>query len=373
MKHLKELDGIRGFAALMVMCFHFFQYNGFHGAPWKETIQKLSIFGQTGVNLFFVLSGFLITRILLSTKNETGFFQTFYIRRLLRIFPLYYLFLLLYYFVLPLLSHTPLVPWRQQWYFWVYLQNFAFTFGWSNNGPNHFWSLAVEEHFYFFWPVLVYFLSLKKLTAAACGLILLSFVIRLVLMNTGFNSGFYFTFTNLDGLAAGTLLAIKEKKNGLSSFSAKKFGLLLTLLFIPTIILWIFAGGKSLLFIQAFKFPLIAFVYYAVTGLVISTGHSKPVIKIFKNKGILYTGKISYGLYVYHPLIFMYYAVYGKTGYFLPDLVLCFAAAFLIASLSYFFFESKILYFKKYFEYGRNDGISSKKAVPAPALTNVEN
>lgn len=353
MKHLKELDGVRGLAALMVMGFHFFQFNGFHGAVWKEIVQKVSIFGQTGVTLFFVLSGFLITRILLKTKNENDFFKIFYIRRMLRIFPLYYFFLTIYYFILPLLFHTAFIEWNKQWYFWVYLQNFAYTFNWSTIGPNHFWSLAVEEHFYFIWPMIVYFLPIRKITYTAYFLILLSFFVRVGLLHAGYGV-FYFTFTNLDALSAGALLAIKEFKCGRSSFLAKTFRLQMAVLIVPTIILWIFSEGKSLAVIQAFKFPLIAFIYYSFIGWVIAVGESSFLKSAFKMKPMLYAGKISYGLYVYHPIVFMYYAMYWKTGYFISDFLICFISSFLIATLSYYLFESKILNFKKYFEYGKD-------------------
>lgn len=369
-QYLKQLDGVRGLAAIMVMVFHFFQSKGLHGAAWKEGLQKLSVFGQTGVTLFFVLSGFLITRILINTKTEHSFFKTFYARRLLRIFPLYYLFLVIYYFVLPPLTHNAFIPFNKQWYFWVYLQNFAYTFNWNVAGPNHFWSLAVEEHFYFIWPVLVYFLSVKKIMHAAVVLIAVSFITRLVLLNAGYGV-FYFTFTNLDALAAGALLAVKEKRHGLASFSVKKFSLTLVLVFIPTIVIWVFTGGKSLAIVQALKFPLLAFVYYCFIGLVIAAGESTGIKLLFKNRPMLYAGKISYGLYVYHPLIFIYYTAYYTTGSFVADMLICFIAAFAVASVSYYLFEAKILSFKKYFEYNPKAGADSKQKMPAQALDTV--
>jgi len=366
-RYINELDGVRGCAALMVMFFHFFQVKGFHGAQWKDLIQKLSIFGQTGVTLFFVLSGFLVTRILLSSKNGQGYFKNFYIRRVLRIFPLYYLFLLLYYWVFPLFSDKGFIPWPQQWYFWVYLQNFAYTFNWNISGPYHFWSLAVEEHFYLLLPLLIYFLPLKRLVTSVYILIAVSFIVRVILLKQGY-SVFCFTFTNLDALLAGTLLAIKENKYGLSSFSFKKFGLQLLLLIVPTIVIWMFTGGKSLFFIQAFKYPLISYVYYSLLGIVLSAGKSNFLKSLFTNKFIRYTGKISYGLYVYHPLMFVYYTGHWDTNNFVLDLLICFAFAFSVASVSYFFFESRISTLKKHFEGNKNAG--TKKSDPGFGLFN---
>ena len=149
LEYYRQLDGVRAIAALMVMFSHFFVLNhSDHGI--LHAVNKISVLGQTGVSLFFVLSGFLITRILLATKQSPGYFADFYIRRSLRIFPLYYFFLALYFFIIPLIQHVPSVPWDHQFSYWIYLQNFAMIFGWSQTGPGHLWSLAIEEHFYLF-------------------------------------------------------------------------------------------------------------------------------------------------------------------------------------------------------------------------------
>jgi len=100
LQHFSELDGIRAIAALMVMFFHFFQHLETSNSILL-LVKKASIFGQTGVSLFFVLSGFLITRILINTKDTPNFFYNFYLRRTVRIFPLYYLFLIIYFLLFP--------------------------------------------------------------------------------------------------------------------------------------------------------------------------------------------------------------------------------------------------------------------------------
>lgn len=157
--YLKPLDGIRAIAALMVMFFHFFGSVA-ASTPLLAAIKKGAVLGQTGVSLFFVLSGFLITRILISTKDSPRYFYNFYLRRTVRIFPLYYLFLVIYYFIRPLLIPEATVPSAgEQAYYWLYLQDFSETFDWLAKGPSHYWSLAIEEHFYMFWPLLVFFLD----------------------------------------------------------------------------------------------------------------------------------------------------------------------------------------------------------------------
>jgi peptidoglycan/LPS O-acetylase OafA/YrhL len=183
--YYKELDGVRGIAALMVMCFHFFQYLDSTN-PIILMIKKVSIFGQTGVSLFFVLSGFLITRILIAEKGSKNYFLNFYIRRSLRIFPLYYLYLILVFFFIPIVTNANIPEFTRQIYHWIYLQDFAITFKWDYSGPLHFWSLAVEEHYYLFFPFLVYYLPDKKLLWAILSIVGISVISRFFLYRAGY-------------------------------------------------------------------------------------------------------------------------------------------------------------------------------------------
>lgn len=181
MKYYKELDGVRAVAALMIMVCHFFLYADSENSFFL-LLKKISVFGQTGVSLFFVLSGFLISRILLNAKKEKNYFRNFYVKRILRIFPLYYFFLLLYYFGLPTILSEQIYSFSEQKYFWVYLQNIARTFEWKSEGPVHFWSLAVEEHFYFFWPILFFFFSTKRIVQSIIVIVILAFLCRIILL-----------------------------------------------------------------------------------------------------------------------------------------------------------------------------------------------
>lgn len=205
----KNLDGVRAIAALMVMVFHL-------SAVVPDTtplagVLKLSVSAHMGVTLFFVLSGFLITRILISTRDDTHFFKNFYLRRSLRIFPLYYLFLLIFYFAIPVVTDSPFTPVKEQLIFYTYFQDFAMTFDWKANGPGHYWSLAVEEHFYLFWPLIVYYCNNKSLYKVIAGIVAVAFALRIVLIMGGYPV-YYFTFTRFDSLAMGALLALMETK-----------------------------------------------------------------------------------------------------------------------------------------------------------------
>jgi peptidoglycan/LPS O-acetylase OafA/YrhL len=344
LSYYKELDGVRGVAALMVMFFHFSQtFETF------AFFKKIAVFGQTGVSLFFVLSGFLITRILLSTKDSPNFFLNFYARRAVRIFPLYYLFLGIYYFLLPLIFNTPIPAFNLQMYHWVYLQNVAMTFNWKFEGPGHFWSLAIEEQFYLFWPCLVFFLSNRKIVILSVSIIVLAFFVRLFLVNHHYEV-FYFTFCRIDELAVGALLAILEVKNKLISKNASRFLLLFVLIIIPTIIIWIFYTGLGNPILQTVKFMLLSFSYFSIIGFVISIKDIHPIKKMLEFKPLLFSGKISYGLYVYHPICFWILYRYYNTSTIVLNFILAFGVTYLIAAASYYLYEVRFLKLKRYLE-----------------------
>jgi peptidoglycan/LPS O-acetylase OafA/YrhL len=344
--YYKELDGVRAIAALMVMFFHFFQMSN----TANYFIAKLAIFGQTGVSLFFVLSGFLITRILFKTKGSPNFFSNFYVRRALRIFPLYYLFLFIYYFVVPFIIKAPITPFGSQIYYWIYLQNFADTFKWKTEGPEHFWSLAVEEHFYLFWPLMIYFFNKQRIVIAIFLIIIIAFIVRIILVKYNFGV-FYFTFSRIDELAVGALLAVLELNGKLVQKNATKFLLSFCGIMIPTLCIWIFFTGEGNNLIQITKFILLSFSYFSLIGFIITATKENWLKKILITKGLTYTGKISYGLYVYHPLCFYLFNLFFKTKFTPVNFVLSFSFAYLTATVSYYFFEAKFLRIKDYFNY----------------------
>src|SRR6185503_19750329 len=158
--HVPSLDGIRGLAIAIVLVHNgTFILHGSH-ATLPKVAAAVAAAGWLGVQLFFVLSGFLITGILLDSRTRPQFFRTFYTRRTLRIFPLYYAFLASALFIVPLLANVP--DWhatalRNQVFYWTYTSNWANPLGYAIPGLSHFWSLAVEEQFYLFWPVVVFF------------------------------------------------------------------------------------------------------------------------------------------------------------------------------------------------------------------------
>jgi peptidoglycan/LPS O-acetylase OafA/YrhL len=349
LNYYKNLDGVRAIAIILVMVFHFFQILNVNENVFLQLLKKISIFGQTGVDLFFVLSGFLITRILLSTKENPNFFRNFILKRTVRIFPLYYLFLIIFYFFQPLISNNQFVPFNQQWYSYLYLQNFATTFGWDFVGPSHFWSLSVEEHFYLFWPLLIFFLDNKKIYYLIGLIVLFSVFLRYIMLCNEF-SVFYFTFTRLDSLALGALLSLLELKKAFKKSNISKFVALLIFTSFLSMILWIYYTGESNIIIETYKYLLLAIIYFALIGIIISLKEKNIINQILKNKFFSYSGKISYGLYVYHPLSFLIVFKFLNTQNWVLLLISCFLLSYLISSISYHFFEVKFLNLKKYFE-----------------------
>ena len=347
LKHYPELDGVRAMAALMVMFFHFFQALITQNSALL-LVKKYAVFGQTGVTLFFVLSGFLITRILLNMKESPAYFLNFYVRRALRIFPLYYLFLIIYFFLIPILEHNSIVPFGQQIWFWVYLQNIAYTFRWHITGPIHFWSLAVEEHFYLFFPMLIYFLDKSKIKFVLIFIMIFAFLVRLILVKNHIEP-LYFTFSRIDELVIGAFLALLEINNQLNTNNAKRFVILFGIIIIPTIILWTFTTGMKIPAVQVSKITLMALTYFSVIGYVLSIKLGHWIKKLLSHPFLAFTGKISYGLYVYHPLCFLLMHKYFGSGYVLIDFTLSFIVSFMVATGSYYLYEVKFLALKKKF------------------------
>ena len=344
------LDGIRGLAALMVMLLHGWQAGVFDNLSAVSRLSRIALFGQTGVDLFFVLSGFLITRILISTRDDPGFFRNFYARRALRIFPLYFLFLSLYYCVLPLLQRAPIAPLKYSWWYWVYLQNVPPTFRTLYAlGPEHFWSLAVEEHFYLLWPLLVLLVPVRRLAWFSAVLAIGAALCRWVFLYQLHLRVFYLTPCRMDALALGTLLACLEVSGKLLRLRTLFAGILIFCLPVLAVIFMKHSGeGKD--WVQLSKFTLVAVMYFSVLGLVICYQQSKWVERAFANGPIRLTGKISYGLYVYHPLCYAVVARWVPVAtHGLLALAAGVAATFVVSWLSFTFFESPFLRLKQFF------------------------
>ena len=197
--HIPALDGLRGFAILLVIFIHFGA-----GVDLPVFFHRLAYMGWTGVDLFFVLSGFLITRILLTSKNSRHYFKNFYLRRMLRIFPLYYAALVCGIWLIPaILPETIVQPYlgqsqSHQGWLWSYSVNIARTFMpiVSFGMFSHFWSLAIEEQFYIIWPSVVKWLEPKRLFYVCLSIIAVSLFGRIVCCSMTPDWGVAYMLTN---------------------------------------------------------------------------------------------------------------------------------------------------------------------------------
>jgi len=344
---IPPLDGLRGVAALLVLGHHFFKSFPISGTGIWSTLQHLTSFGQTGVDLFFVLSGFLITRILLASRDRADYFSSFYIRRALRIFPLYFLGLALYYLVVIPLKQESIPPFNLQWWYWCYFQNVGITFQSTNiEGPAHFWSLAVEEHFYLIWPVIIYLVPRQRVALVCYVMIAVALLSRAVMLNDGYGYlVLYFTPCRLDALAVGALLAVWERDGRLTAFS-KSFIILASALIIVMVIMMISLSNQSSNIAQWSKYLIYALFYGCIIGLI--RNNSTRTIPLLSTGFLRWTGKISYGLYVYHLFVIEVVAARLDQTQFsrIFLFIICIGTSYLLAWASYTFYESWFLQLK---------------------------
>lgn len=339
--YIPELQGLRGLAVLAVIFYHC--------APrLKGTwIYSSSLWGWAGVNLFFVLSGFLITSILLETREKPHYFRNFYMRRVLRIWPVYVLSLVVVYLNAPwfigpgIWDAIKTAPW---WAYIFFVQNLFHLSLPPALGPT--WSLAIEEQYYFLWAPLVRVLRRPRMLLAAlvCAMvaspILGSFHFKWVTETS--------TFTHLDGIAMGSLLA-----TGLHVVSlSRRVWLWIGLGAIVAGIAWAatFAAGTSLL-----NLALAVAFGGAVLASIASAGARNPLNALLRRGPLAFYGRISYGLYMTHIMVFIYFGwfdqrmdPYGRAGN-LAVIALRLAASTVAATVLWYGFESQILKLKRFF------------------------
>jgi peptidoglycan/LPS O-acetylase OafA/YrhL len=360
---MPELDSLRGVAILLVLFFHGFGFQ--FGAAKLPRLAHLFVVatmpGWVGVNLFFVLSGFLITGILLDSKHQPNYYRRFYTRRALRILPAYYALLLI-------LFVSPLTGWFEHrqisWQFvalsFVYLSNVTGLFG----VPLQYgalWSLAVEEHFYLLWPTVVRSLSRRAISYFAIAILVMCPMLRAIGYKLGLQYGAGYTWLVADGLAAGALLGLLSRswltdrsRMKQVSISCMAAGATLIAVGVPFGILLgrTFVGG-------VFRLTVLNVFFTGVLGatLVLGTGNQRWIVL---RPALQFFGKISYGLYLIHMLAFdfadhliaQYFidplaAVRGSFGLMCLRFGIAAAIAIAVAVLSRKYFEEHFLRLKE--------------------------
>lgn len=340
-KRIPQLDAVRGLAILAVI---------FHNT--SERFPSLHLFGLfrdgwMGVDLFFALSGFLITGILLDTKRSEGFFKNFYVRRCLRIWPLYYSLLFFMFVVVRSLSRTGAAkmaatasPW---WAFPFFLQNFLLPISTNAAGPlSVTWSLAIEEQFYAVWPVVVRFCSPKLLLRLAVAEMCLSPGLRYYL---ALHSVHLYTnvFSRMDGLMAGALLAILVRSD---RFVPSRFLVVAwAALFLATPLAFVTEELDA----RWVVFSMTAIASAAFIYISLYSGQ-KWLQRVMTNRFLTFTGTISYGLYLLHKISFgIAESLHLEKRPFLM-MALILVSSYLLALLSWNVLEKPFLKQKRFFE-----------------------
>ncbi|MFL5448353.1 MAG: acyltransferase family protein [Gemmatimonadales bacterium] len=307
--HLPALDGLRGIAILLVMGYHILET--FPGGPHvPDSVIRVASFGWVGVDLFFVLSGFLITGILYDTKGSPGFFRNFYIRRVLRIFPLYYGFLALFCLILPRLGpdDNAIVELHRAcpWY-WSYLANFYM----AQHGPGplntaHLWSLSVEEQFYLVWPSIVFLFARRNLLRLCAAGVAGAVLCRIAFSHFGASADMIYVMlpTRVDSIAVGGWIALMVRSQSGARLLARLapvaagstgLGLFLLLALAPKNL------ETAAPFMETAGYTLLAVLFGGVLTLALMRPRlggrlTSPVLRFF--------GRHSYALYLVHPLVY---------------------------------------------------------------------
>ena len=339
--YIPELQGLRGLAVLAVIFYHC--------QPRLEGtwIYSASLWGWAGVNLFFVLSGFLITSILLGSKQKPHYFRNFYMRRVLRIWPVYVLVLVVVYLNAPwfigpgVWTAVKTAPW---WAYIFFVQNLFHLALPPALGPT--WSLAIEEQFYFLWAPLVRVLRRPwMMAAAAFGALAASSIF-------GFCHFAWMTATStlihLDGIAMGSLLALGIHLLALSRRTWLWLGLGGMAGGVASVAT--FAAGTALL-----NTALAVTFGGGVLAAIASTGARNPLNVVLRRGPLAFYGRISYGLYMTHIMVFIYFGWfdrrmdhYGIAGN-LAVVGFRLVASTIAASALWYGFESQVLKLKRFF------------------------
>jgi len=297
--HIKALDGIRGLAILMVLMHHFGDDMFIPSGPIERAISHMLHFGWCGVDLFFCLSGFLITGILLRTVGSPNYFRQFYVRRVLRIFPAYYLYVAA--IVLSVIVAHRFGNFRHntsgQFWVWFYLANWHDT---ALPHSGHLWSLAVEEQFYLMWPLAI--AAFRNRALSFClSVAALSFLARLVavyMFGWGGRVIVMGTPFRMDGLALGGAAAcIAASPQILSRVKAIIPWLLCISLTAAVAIATAFGSGTGTQ-METFGFAALALSF---SSLVLHCATSASSLsKAFLFPPLRHLGKFSYGIYLFH-------------------------------------------------------------------------
>jgi len=373
---IPALDGIRGLAILLVMFLHFADRSTPIGLANRLYTQVTGI-GWIGVDLFFVLSGFLITGILIDSRKSARYFRDFYARRTLRIFPLYYACLIAWIVVAPLLHPSSEVRQaaiasmqQDQLWYWAYLSNWKMGLDgkWPAMGTSVYWSLAVEEQFYLVWPAVVLLCSPRALRNVCLSLVGLAFVTRAIQVAAGAAPILVYvnTLSRMDALAFGALAAMAVRDPQQWAWARRTAPWALTLGAASLAAMWIWIGTfyEYHPLMQTAGFTILAVTF--VSLLIAAVAPGSRIGAIFRSPALRFFGKYSFAMYLIHetltyqvvPHLPAQWIIPGEMGGQLTRLVVSMAATIVLAWLSWNLWEKHFLALKGYF--------SSREAALSP-------
>jgi peptidoglycan/LPS O-acetylase OafA/YrhL len=394
-KRMPALDGLRGLALLLVLLGHVYQFAGPYEAMRRAWPRAGAVLGRIGteaglgVDLFFVLSGFLITGILLDARGSDHYFRNFYARRFLRIFPLYYATLAVTLWLIPAVASVREPRFAdllgQQRWLWLYAVNLPVAWGqkWGSElfQYTHFWSLAVEEHFYLVWPLVVWLCSGRTLRWVCVGLMIASPALRTTLMAVGVDGWNASSFTpcRLDGLTLGGLIALlvrsDDTRRQLARYAPKMF-----LVTFPLLLGYV-ARPRSLDALGAtLGLSAIALCFGSVLVLSLDDRSGSRWQSFLRTRFMRTLGKYSYGLYVLHFLIQPLYKRVLPTERLLPwtgaltltavlQMLCWFGISLAAAWVSWHLWEKHFLRLKRFFEYAPRSVHAERVTWTSPAAT----
>ena len=345
---IPAFDGLRGLAILVVVLYHC------HPRLQGTFLEGIIVWGWSGVSLFFVLSGFLITGIILDSGASSRFYANFFARRFLRIWPVYWLLLFLYYFFFPflfsgyrwMLHDIAAAPWL---FLLLFVQNLWPIALPGAIGPT--WSLAIEQQFYVFWAPIARQIPPRWLLLVATAMLATSPLVRLF---CGYHLTPTNTLTHLDGLAVGALIAIALR---VLDWPLRAWNI------VARAALAVGAAGIALMLHRgsAWTDTLLAIGFGGMLlAALLGQAARRPTLycRALTLRPLLFVGKISYGLYVTHILVFSILGGYvdkpldrfGIPGN-LAIVAIRFAASIGFAALMWIRFERPILSLKRYFNF----------------------
>jgi peptidoglycan/LPS O-acetylase OafA/YrhL len=364
-RHIPELDGLRAIAILLVIPHNVYIFETTRG--WLAPFAWISNAGWIGVQLFFVLSGFLITRNLLVSRGAPNYYSAFFGRRILRIFPLYFLVLTFFLLVLPqVVNLSPDITgsYANQKWLWLFLSNWAQPFGKEVYWFPHFWSLAVEEQFYLLWPLIVAVTPARRLAPVCALLVLAALAIRIAMLKAGATPEMLYMFTvcRMDALAIGALAAVLVGFPGLMAIVRRHATALIVTAFVVFLMGASFTESYTALNIGTLRMgqTLLGIIMTMVLLAVVGSSPNRIaswVSTVLRVPALRSVGKVSYAMYIFHlplatlfvhPLVLPSLKKLGP-GYPVWYALVNMVCSYVVALASYHLLEKHFLRAKRYF------------------------